>query len=83
MPTTELPQPPGHPFYERVNQVPNVAGFDRFMEDLCLPHYAAVQGRPSIPAGTYFRMLMVDYFEGAPHPSPDHAEQIRPSSKGC
>jgi transposase len=82
-PTTELPRPPGHPFYERVNQVLNVAGFDRFVEDLCRPHYAAVQGQPSIPAGTYFRMLMVGYFEGAPHPSPDHAEQIRPSSTGC
>ena len=62
--TTELPRSPGHPFYERVNQVLKEAGFDRFAEDLCGPHYAATQGRPSIPPGTYFRMLMVGYFEG-------------------
>jgi hypothetical protein len=60
----ELPRSPGHPFYERVNGVLGEAGFDRFVEDLCRPHYAAVQGRPSIPPGTYFRMLMVGYFEG-------------------
>jgi transposase len=64
VPTTELPRSPGHPFYERVNQVLVEAGFDRFVEDLCRPHYATVQGRPSIPPGTYFRMLMVGYFEG-------------------
>ena len=64
VPTTELPRSPGHPFYERVNRVLEEAGFDRFVEDLCRPHYATVQGRPSIPPGTYFRMLMVGYFEG-------------------
>jgi transposase len=64
VPTTELPRSPGHPFYERVNQVLAEAGFDRFVEELCRPHYATVQGRPSIPPGTYFRMLMVGYFEG-------------------
>jgi transposase len=64
VPTTELPRSPGHPFYELVNRVLAEAGFDRFVEDLCRPHYAAVQGRPSIPPGTYFRMLMVGYFEG-------------------
>jgi transposase len=64
IPTTELPRSPGHPFYQRVNRVLAEAGFDRFVEDLCRPHYAAVQGRPSIPPGTYFRMLMVGYFEG-------------------
>src|SRR5262249_9597124 len=64
VPTTELPRSPGHPFYERVNRVLEEAGFDRFVEERCQPHYAAVQGRPSIPPGTYFRMLMVGYFEG-------------------
>jgi transposase len=64
IPTMDLPRSPGHPFYQRVNRVLAEAGFDRFVEDLCRPHYAAVQGRPSIPPGTYFRMLMVGYFEG-------------------
>jgi transposase len=47
-----------------VNRVLEEAGFDRFVEDRCRPHYAEAQGRPSIPPGTYFRMLMVGYFEG-------------------
>jgi len=64
VPTTELPRSPGHPFYERVNQVLREAGFDRFVEELCRAHYATAQGRPSIPPGTYFRMVMVGYFEG-------------------
>ena len=40
--TTELPRSPGHPFYERVNRVLAEAGFDRFVEDLCKPHYAEI-----------------------------------------
>jgi len=39
------------------------ADFDSFVEDLCEPFYAK-SGRPSIPPGTYFRMLLVGYFEG-------------------
>src|SRR4029434_6162233 len=31
---------------------------------LCEPFYAAHQGRPGIPPGVYFRMLLVGYFEG-------------------
>lgn len=64
MATTELPRSPGHPFYERVNRVLEEAGVDRFVEDLCRPHYATAQGRPSIPPGTYFRMAMLGYLEG-------------------
>ena len=39
-------------------------GFDRWVEALCEPHYCQGQGRPSVPPGTYFRMLLVGYFEG-------------------
>ena len=39
------------------------AGFYHFVEQLCGPHHAAA-GRPSIPPGVYFRMLLVGYFEG-------------------
>jgi transposase len=39
-------------------------GFDRFVEERWAPYYAAVQGRPSIPPGVYFRMLFIGYFEG-------------------
>ena len=64
VPTHRLPKSPGHPFYEKLNKVLGKEGFDEFVEDLCEPYYAARQGRPSIPPGVYFRMLMVGYFEG-------------------
>ncbi len=60
----ELARSPGHPFYDRLNEVLEAAGFDRFVETVCAPHYANEQGRPSIPPGVYFRMLFIGYFEG-------------------
>ncbi len=60
----EMPRSPGHAFYDRLNAVLRAAGFDRFAEDLCAPFYAAVMGRPSMPPGRYFRMLLIGYFEG-------------------
>ena len=60
---SELPCSPGHPFYDRLQSILQKAGFDRFCEELCQPFYSE-QGRPSIPPGTYFRMLMIGYFEG-------------------
>jgi len=66
VPTTDLPQSPGHPFYEQLNQVLAAAGFDRFCEERCRPFYAEQLGRPSVPPGVYFRMLMVGYFEKLP-----------------
>lgn len=61
--TQTLARSPGHAFYEKLNEVLEQGGFDRFVEDLCAPHYAE-QGRPSIPPGVYFRMLFIGYFEG-------------------
>ena len=55
---------PGHIFYVKLNQLLADADFDRWVEALCEPHYAARKGRPSVPPGTYFRMLFVGYFEG-------------------
>jgi len=66
VPTTDLPQSSGHPFYEQLNQVLVTAGFDRFCEEDCRKFYAAKLGRPSVPPGVYFRMLMVGYFEKLP-----------------
>jgi len=60
----KLPRSPGHVFYEKLNGVLNAAGFDRWVEKLCEPHYVRGQGRPGIPPGVYFRMLLVGYFEG-------------------
>src|SRR5262245_33211836 len=63
VPTTELPQSPGHVFYDKLNALLSDAGFDRYVEDLCHPYYADDAGRLSIPPGVYFRMLFVGYFE--------------------
>jgi hypothetical protein len=62
--SADLPQSPGHALYDRLNSLLAAAEFDRFVEDLCRPHYADEVGRPSVPPGTYFRMLFVGYFEG-------------------
>jgi transposase len=62
--TTDLPRSPGHPFYRKLNQLLGEANFDAYLETLCEPYYAQHQGRPSIPPGTYFRMILIGYFEG-------------------
>lgn len=62
--TTELPKSPGHPFYRRLNALLAEAGFDAWIEALCASHYSQGKGRPSIPPGVYFRMILVGYFEG-------------------
>jgi len=64
VPTSELPQTPGHPFYERLNRILDGQGFDRFVEERCRKFYADKMGRPSLPPAIYFRMLLVGYFEG-------------------
>ena len=61
--TTDLPQSPGHVFYEKLNALLADAGFDHHVETLCQPYYADAGGRESIPPGVYFRMLFVGYFE--------------------
>ena len=61
---SDLPASPGHPFYARLNAVLDAHGFDRFAEDQCREFYAEVMGRPSLPPGQYFRLLLVGYFEG-------------------
>jgi transposase len=60
----ELPRSPGHVFYDKLQTVLIAAGFDGFVEGECAPLYAARRGRPSLPPGRYFRMLLVGYFEG-------------------
>lgn len=60
----KLPRSPGHVFYHKLNGLLREAGFDRWVEARCEPHYAQGKGRPSVPPGVYFRMLLVGYFEG-------------------
>lgn len=61
--TADLPQAPGHAFYRRLGKLLASADFDRWAEDQCRPCYAD-GGRPGIPPGVYFRMLLIGYFEG-------------------
>ena len=62
--TSDLPASPGHPFYRRLNQILEAHGFDGFVERLCRRFYAARMGRPSLPPGRYFRLMLLGYFEG-------------------
>ena len=61
---SEMPRSPGHMFYDRLQLVLIEAEFDGFAKALCQPSYAARLGAPSVPPGRYFRMHLVDYFEG-------------------
>jgi len=60
----ELPTAPGHPFYKRLNEVLDNAGFDTFCETNCSSFYHDKLGRPSLAPGLYFRMMTIGFFEG-------------------
>jgi transposase len=60
----ELATAPGHPFYKRLNELLDQEKFDEFAERECVSFYADNNGRPSLPPGTYFRLLLIGYFEG-------------------
>lgn len=64
--TAELAKSPGHPFYRKLNELLDEAGFDRWVERRCRRYYEQEEqrGQPSLPPGVYFRMLLVGYFEG-------------------
>ena len=64
VPASDLPRSAGHPFYERLNQVLDEAGFDAVVETQCAKFYAAGVGRPSLAPGRYVRLLLLGYFEG-------------------
>ena len=62
--TSDLAHSPGHPFCERLNRLLAQHGFDEFAEEQCRSFYAERLGRPSVPPGMYFRLLLIGYFEG-------------------
>src|SRR5262244_428216 len=62
--TQDLPRSAAHPFYTRLNQILDQADFDGYVESLCQRFYADEIGRPGLPPGRYFRMLLLGYFEG-------------------
>jgi transposase len=59
-----MPTAPGHPFYTRLNEILDKAGFDVFCEASCAGFYHARLGRPSLAPGLYFRIMMIGFFEG-------------------
>jgi transposase len=61
--TSDLPRSAAHPFYTRRNQILDTYDFDAYVEELCQPFYAD-DGRPGLPPGRCFRLLLVGYFEG-------------------
>jgi transposase len=62
--TNDLPRTAAHPFYGHLNNVLDDAGFDAYVETLAKPFYAKTLGRPGLPPGSYFRLLLIGYFEG-------------------
>ena len=61
--TQDLPRSAAHPFYTRLNQILDEHDFDQYVEELCQRFYAD-EGRPGLPPGRYFRLLLIGYFEG-------------------
>src|SRR5260370_28892498 len=61
---TDLASAPGHPFYQRLNELLEAERFDELVEKRCAKFYAAKYGRPSLTPGIYFRALLIGYFEG-------------------
>jgi len=64
IPADQVVRGPGHPFYRKLNALFETHGFDRYVEGLCEEFYHDQLGRPGIPPGVYFRMLLIGYFEG-------------------
>jgi transposase len=62
--TQYLPRSAAHPFYTRLNQILDKHDFDGCVEGLCHRFYSKEIGRPGLPPGRYFRLLLIGYFEG-------------------
>ena len=62
--TTDFPTAASHPFYTRLNQLLSEHHFDDVVEGQCQSFYAEMMGRPGLPPGMYFRLLLIGYFEG-------------------
>src|SRR5688500_11043875 len=60
--TQDLPRSVAHPFYSRLNQSLEQHDFDGYVEGLCQRFYAD-DGRPGLPPGRYFRLLLIGNFE--------------------
>jgi len=61
--TADLSVGAAHPFYSKLNEIFDKHGFDKHIDGLAAPFYKE-GGRPGIPVGNYFRMMMIGFFEG-------------------
>ena len=59
-----MPPAASHPFYRRLNQLLREHWFDDFAEGECASFCAETMGRPGLPPGIYFRLLLIGYFDG-------------------
>ena len=50
-PTAGLPVSASHPFYQRLNQIPEEKKFDEHVEAICVDFYAGEVGRPACRRG--------------------------------
>ena len=53
-----------HPFYQALERMLKTEGFDAVAEQACCEFYAEKIGRPGMPPGVYFWMLLIGYLEG-------------------
>ena len=60
----DVAEAPGHPFYKRLNETLDVAGFDGFCQERCRSFYHDRLGRPSLAPGVHFRLQLIGFFEG-------------------
>src|SRR5687767_2546017 len=56
----KMPRSAAQPFYIRLNQILDQHDFDGYLEALCQRFYAK-DGRPGLPPGRYFRLLLIGY----------------------
>jgi transposase len=59
---TDFPTAASHPFYG-LNQLLREQGFDDCAEAQCATFYAETMGRPGVPPGIDFPLLLIGYFE--------------------
>src|ERR1700684_860225 len=60
----DVARSPGHPFYQRLNELLDEETLDEFGEGFCRQFYAPRNGWPGLAPGIYFRSLLIGYFEG-------------------
>jgi len=62
---TELASAPGHPFYQRLNELLEAEGASTSLSRAGVRSFMRrSMGRPSLTPGIYFRALLIGYFEG-------------------